>query len=154
MGFLFFRRICKGIVSLPSPKPGWRYLLLPACLSPGLNCLCAGFWTTRLGAGISNQVPLPVQAGNEHGPAVVIAAWLVGRDIRRFSPFWCDISQALAEAAAAKLRCAPEEFNRIICTEGGGRRLHCAVMFIAQRENVGPHRLSLASQRQLSRAAQ
>src|SRR5205085_9168987 len=94
--------IKEGIVSLPSPKPAWRYLLLPACLSPGLNRLCAGFWTTRLGAGISNQVPLPVQAGNEHGPAVVIAAWLVGRDIRWFSPFWCDISQALAEAAARK----------------------------------------------------
>jgi hypothetical protein len=54
-------------------------LLLPAGLNPAPDGLSPSVRTIRLGAGISDNIVLPVKAGNKHGTIVLITAWLIGR---------------------------------------------------------------------------
>jgi hypothetical protein len=87
---------------------------------------------------------LPVEAGNEHGAIVLIAPWLIGGQERRFTALGCHISQPLAEAAVTKLGRTTEKFKGIVGAKGRDTSLHGAVVFIAERQDVGPHGLSLA----------
>ncbi len=90
---------------------------------------------------------LPVEVRNEHGTIVLIAARLIGGKKRRLTTLRCHISQAFAEAAVAKLGGAAEEFDGIIGAKRRDTCLHGAVVLIAERQNVGPHGLSLAFRR-------
>jgi len=93
-----------------------------------------GFW-----AGIMDHVALPVQAGDEHRPAMVIATRLLRRKLRRLSPFRSHISQPLAEAAPAELRRAAEKINAIIRVIGRAEWLHRPKVLVTKRQNVAPH---------------
>jgi hypothetical protein len=117
----------------------------PAHLSAGLNRFCAGFGATRFRTSVPNQVPLPVETGNEHRSAVVIASRLVGRDAGRLAPFRGYIPQSFTKTAPAEFGSATEELNGVVCAVRCARRFHRAKVFVAQRENVRPHRSSLAS---------
>jgi hypothetical protein len=57
------------------------------------------------------------------------------------------VSETFAEAALAKLLGAAKELNRIVCAIGRNASLHGAVVLVAERQNVGPHGLSLAFHR-------
>jgi hypothetical protein len=117
----------------------------PAHLSAGLNRFCAGFGATRFRTSVPNQVPLSVETGNEHWSAVVIASRLVGRDAGRLAPFRGHIPQSFTKTAPAEFGSATEELNGVVCAVRCARRFHRAKVFVAQRENVRPHRSSLAS---------
>jgi hypothetical protein len=55
------------------------------------------------------------------------------------------ISQAFAETALTELFSAAKELNRVVRTIRRYTSLHGAIVLIAERQNVGPHGLSLAS---------
>ena len=105
---------------------------------PGL-CFERGFSTTWFGARIAEGIPLPVETGDEHGAAVLFAAWLVTRDQRRLIPSWSGVAEGLAEATLAELIRATEKLDRIVDVEGGKQEFHRPIMFVAQRQDVGPH---------------
>lgn len=113
-------------------------------LSRGTDTLRTCLMTMGFGAGKTDQVPLAVQAGNEHGPVVVIAVRLIGRHQRWFPPFRCHITEALAKTAFTELLSTAEELDRVVGTEGRRGGLHRAKMLVAQRQDVSPHRPSLA----------
>ena len=71
--------------------------------------------------------------------------WLVRTNERWLPAFWRHISQPFAEAALTKLRSTSAKLNGVICTEGRKAKLHCPIMFIAERQNVRAHWSSLAS---------
>lgn len=98
-----------------------------------LNLFRPGIRAVRLRASVANEVPLPIEAGDEHGPIVVIAAGLVVRKHWRLSPLRRHVTQALTKATIAKLGGAAEELNRIVCAERGDRGRHRPEVFIAQR---------------------
>jgi hypothetical protein len=76
---------------------------------------------------------------------VGIAVWLVRTNERWLTAFWRHISQPFAEATLTKLRRTSAKLNGVICTEGRKAKLHCPIMFIAERQNVRAHWSSLAS---------
>jgi hypothetical protein len=76
--------------------------------------------------------------------------WLVRTNERWLAAFWRHISQPFAKAALTKLRGTSAKLNRVICTEGRKAKLHCPIMFIAERQNVRAHWSSLASMKTLA----
>jgi hypothetical protein len=76
---------------------------------------------------------------------VGIALWLVRTNEWWLTTFWRHISQPFAEAALTKLRGTSAKLDGIICTEWRKAKLHCPIMFIAERQNVRAHWSSLAS---------
>ena len=83
------------------------------------------------GTGVVDDVVLPVEAGDEHGASVFFATRLVGRNGGRHASFGGGVAQAFAEAAAAELIGAAEEFDGVVRAEGSDARLHRAVMLVA-----------------------
>jgi hypothetical protein len=73
--------------------------------------------------------------------------WLVRTNERWLAAFWRHISQPFAKAALTKLRGTSAKLNRVIRTEGRKAKLHCPIVFIAERQNVRAHWSSLASGR-------
>ena len=108
-------------------------------LRPAQNVLPRRLPAIRFRAGVMNHVALPVQAGDEHRPAMVIATRLVGRKLRRLSPLRSHVSQPLAEAAPAELRRAAEEINAIVRVIRRAERLHRPKVLVTKRQNVAPH---------------
>jgi hypothetical protein len=53
------------------------------------------------------------------------------------------IPESLMKAAVTEAISTPEKLNRIVDAEGRQRELHRAIVLVAQRQDVGPHRLSL-----------
>ena len=102
------------------------------------------FRTTLLRTHVSQHIPLPVEAGYEHGPAVPSAAWLITGDIGRFIPFWSGVAQGFGEATMAELFGASKKLKRIVDVERGEQEFHRPIVLIAQRQRVGPHGGSLA----------
>lgn len=103
-----------------------------------------GIRAVGLRAGVANEVSLPIEAGDEHGPIVVIAAGLVVRKHWRLPPLRRHVTKALTKTTIAKLGGTAEELNRIVCAERSDRRRHRPEVFIAQRQDVRPHQGSLA----------
>ena len=97
------------------------------------------FWTH-----ISQQIPLPVEAGDEHGAAMFVATRLVVRDKRSLITLGRGVSQRFAEATLAELFGATEELDRIIHIERCKQEFHGAVVLVAQRQDVDPHAPILA----------
>ena len=75
--------------------------------------------TAGFDAGAADSVVLAVEADDEYGAAVHVAARLAGNEYGRFAPFWSYVSHALAKAAAAELLRTAKELNRVIGAEGG-----------------------------------
>ena len=71
--------------------------------------------------------------------------WLVRTNERWLPALWRHISQPFAEAALTKLRGTSAILNGVICAEGRKAKLHCPIMFIAERKNVRAHWSCLAS---------
>jgi len=107
----------------------------------------SAFGAVGLRAGVTDEIALPVQAGNEHGTVMVVATRLVGRNLRRLSPLRSYVSQTFAETAPAKFGRTAEELDRIIRAEGRRGHLHRPVMLVTQRQYVRPHQPSLAPDR-------
>jgi predicted TIM-barrel fold metal-dependent hydrolase len=84
-------------------------------------------------------IALAVQADDEHGTSVAIAAWLVGREDRFISSLGSDVADAFAKAAVTELVRAAKELDGIVGVVGSERRLHGAVVLITKRKNVRPH---------------
>lgn len=93
----------------------------------------------RLRAGVGYAVVLPVEAENEHGTAVHVAARLVGSDLGREIALGVDVSDALAETAAAELLGAAEEIDGVVETVGSDAGFHGPEMLVTEREDVRPH---------------
>jgi hypothetical protein len=69
----------------------------------------------------------------------VIAMWLVRANSRWLTTFWGHISQPFAEAAVTKLRGTSEKLDGVISAKGREARLHCPIVFVAERQNVRAH---------------
>ena len=108
-------------------------------------CFASRLGAIRLRAGKPDHIPLSVEAGNKHWAVVGIAVWLVTTNERWLTAFWRHISQPFAEAALTKLCGTSAKLDGMICTEGRKAKLHCPIMFIAERQNVRAHWSSLAS---------
>jgi hypothetical protein len=119
----------------------FRFLGASTCF----YCFASRLRTIRLGAGKPDYIPLSVETGNKHWTVVRIAVWLVKTNERWLAAFWRHISQPFAIAALTKLCGTSAKLNRVICTEGRKAKLHCPIMFIAERQNVRAHWSSLAS---------
>jgi len=91
------------------------------------------------GAGVGDAVLLAVEADDEHGAAVHVAARLVGAHFGRQVALGIDIADALAETASAEFFGTAEEVDRIIGTVGGDAGLHGAEMLVTKRKDVRPH---------------
>jgi len=96
--------------------------------------------TVGFGAGVGEVVALAVDADDEHGASVALADGLVGSESGRGSAVRGAVADALSEAAMAKLVGAAEEFDGVFRAVGGESRFHGAVMLVAKREEIGPHR--------------
>src|SRR5215470_5130046 len=92
-----------------------------------------------LGAGVGDAVVLAVEAEDEHGAAVHVAARLVGGDFGREVAFGVDVADAFAEAASAEFFSAAEEVDGVVSVVRGDAGFHGAEMFVTERKNVRPH---------------
>ncbi len=133
---------------------GFRLLLLISSLSAAAfnkgHACCVDttlhlFAAALLWAGKADDVALAVNAGNEHRSAVFVATRLVGRNQRRRILDRSHISQRFAETAVAKFVGAAEIFDGVVKVVGRDRELHGAIVLVAQRQDVDPHRPSLAN---------
>jgi hypothetical protein len=75
---------------------------------------------------------------------VLFATGLVTGNNRRLVPDGGYIAQGFAEATLAEFVGAAEEVDRIVDAERGKEELHCPIMLVAQRQDVGPHGAILA----------
>jgi hypothetical protein len=91
------------------------------------------------------HIPLPIETGDEHGPAVFFATRLVSGNQRHGVSLRGHVTEGFAEATLTELIGAAEEFYRIVNVEWSQQKLHGPIMLVAQREDVGPHGASLAS---------
>jgi hypothetical protein len=131
---------------------GWDCLSFPAlaAVKPRRGLSAPSSFPYRLRAallwtGVAQDIVLPVQAGDKHGPAVLFAAWLVaGNDRLQVSSRGC-VAQGFAEATLAELIGTAEEFDRIVDVERGKQEFHCSIVLVAQRQDVRPHGAILAS---------
>jgi hypothetical protein len=87
--------------------------------------------TARLGTDVSEDITLPVQTGDEHGPAVLFATRLIGGNNRRLVSSRRYIPKGFAETTGTELVGAAEEFDRIVDVEWGQQKLHGSIMLIA-----------------------
>ncbi len=99
------------------------------------------FRAVRFWAGVGDVIALAIEADDEHGASVALAHGLVGGEFGRLTMVWCDISDALAEAAMAELVGTAEEIDGIFEVVGSHHGLHGAVMAIAEGQDVRPHAL-------------
>lgn len=76
------------------------------------------------------MIALAVEAEDEHGAAVEVAAGLVGSDLRRLVAFGGDVSDTLAEAAATEFFGAAEEVDGVVGAVGGDAGFHRAEMLV------------------------
>ena len=95
--------------------------------------------TAGFGTGVGDAILLAVEAGDEHGTAVHVAARLVGADLGRQVALRIYVAHALAETAAAEFFGAAEKVDRIVGTVGGDAGLHGAEMLVTERKDVRPH---------------
>ena len=93
----------------------------------------------RLRAGVGDAVVLAVETEDEHGTAVHVATRLVGSDLGREIALGVDVSDPLAEAAAAELFGAAEEIDGVVETVGSDAGFHGPEMLVTKREDVRPH---------------
>jgi hypothetical protein len=98
-----------------------------------------------LGTHVPQDVPLPVQTGDKHGPAMLFAPWLVIGDDGWLISDRGHVAQGFAEAALAELVGAAKKLDRIVHAERSQQELHGSIMLVAQRQDVGPHAPILAS---------
>ena len=91
----------------PLTEPDSR-TLVGRCIKLSLQ---RGLATPRLGTYIPQNIPLPVQAGDEHGPPVLFATWLIIGNDRRFILDRGYVAQGLAETTVAELVGAAKELN-------------------------------------------
>lgn len=117
-----------------------------ASLSFNLALLALRFRTRK-----PEDIPLSVEAGNEHRATVSFTFWLIQQNDGRFSPLWRNVSQALTKTSAAKPLSAAEKFNRVICVERRNERLHGSVVLVTKGQEIGSHPVpSLASEANLA----
>ena len=81
-------------------------------------------------AGVGDMIALAIEADDEHGPAVEIAAGLFWSDYRGFIALRSYVANAFAEAASAELVGTTKEVDGIICVVGGDASFHGAEMFV------------------------
>ena len=74
-----------------------------------------------LGACIADDIPLAVEAGDEHRSTVSFASGLIQRDDRRLFPLGRRVSEAFTETAPAKLLGTAKILQGVICIEWGNR---------------------------------
>ncbi len=98
-----------------------------------------GLNAALLRASITEQIPLPVETGYEHGPPVLVAARLIARHHRRIVPLGSRIPQRFAETSSAEFLGTAEKFHRIIHAKRGQQEFHGSIMLVAQRQDIGPH---------------
>lgn len=77
---------------------------------------------------------------------MLVAARLIDQDYRFCIFYRSYVAEGFTEASVAETVRTPKELNGIIDAERRQRELHGAVVLVAQRQNVGSHRLSLASE--------
>jgi hypothetical protein len=70
-----------------------------------------GFSTPWLRTHIPQNIPLPVEAGDEHGPAVLFATGLVIGNNGRLIFDWGYVAQGLAETTVAELIGTTKKLN-------------------------------------------
>ena len=80
-------------------------------LRPGSNVLTSRLPAVLLGTRVMDYVALPIQAGDEHRPPMLLATRLVRANNRRLVAFGSDVSQAFAEAAPAEFGGAAKEID-------------------------------------------
>lgn len=90
-------------------------------------------------AGEADGITLPVNAQNEHGASVLVAAGLVWGDDRRLIFQRGNVSQNFAVTALAEAVRTTAKLNGVIRVHRRKSMLHGAVMLVAERENVGAH---------------
>jgi len=84
-------------------------------------------------------VALAVQAQDEHGTAVQVAAGLVGSDFGWSIALGRDIADALAEAAAAEFFGTAEKVDGVIGAVRREAGFHSAEMLVTKGKDVRPH---------------
>ena len=85
-----------------------------------------------LGAGVGDAVLLAVEADDEHGTSVHVAARLVWDDLRRQIALRIDVADAFSEAAPTELVGAAEEVDGVIGVKGSDAGLHGAIVLLAE----------------------
>ena len=98
-----------------------------------------------LGTRITQNIVLPIQAGDEHRSPVLFAAGLVAGDDGRLVPAWSRVTQGFAETTLAELIGTAEKFDRVVDVERGKQEFHGSIVLVAQRQDVRPHGPILAS---------
>ena len=93
----------------------------------------------RFGAGVGDVVALAIQAQDEHGTAVQVAARLVGSDFGRSIALGRDVADALAEAAAAEFFGAAEKVDGVVGAVRREAGFHSAEMLVTKGKDVRPH---------------
>ena len=83
-----------------------------------------------LRARVGDAVVLTVEAEDEHGPAVHVAAGLVASNFGRDIAFWIHVAHSLAETAAAELLGAAEEIDGVVETVWSDAGFHRAEMLV------------------------
>ncbi len=92
-----------------------------------------------LRAGKRHVIALAVETDDEHWASVAIACRLVGCQQGSVPAFRCCITDALAEAAMAKLVGAAKKFDGIIRVVRSQYGFHGAIVLIAKGQDVRPH---------------
>jgi hypothetical protein len=110
------------------------------------------FWAGRFRTGECDAIVLAVEADDEHRAGVAIALGLTGSEYRSQVTLGSNVSDALAEAAVAKLLGTAEEIDAPVGTVGGNQRFHGAVVLVAEREDVRPHAKASVALRGRARA--
>jgi len=98
------------------------------------------FGAVGFGAGVSQVIALAIDGDDEHGASMALTDGLAGSEGWRGSAVRGAVADALPEAAMAELVGAAEEFDGVFGAVGGESGFHCAVVLVAEREEVGPHR--------------
>lgn len=95
--------------------------------------------TLGFGAGIANQITLPVEARDKHRAAMFLALGLVASNDWRLSPGWRDVSDALAETASAEFFGAAEKLNRVVGVEWRKQEFHGSEVLVAEWKQISSH---------------
>ena len=92
--------------------------MITRCVQPGA------------GATVADAVVLAVEAQDEHGTAVHVAAGLVGGDLGRDIALGIHVAHALPETAAAEFLGAAEEIDGVVETVGSDAGFHGPEMLV------------------------
>jgi hypothetical protein len=85
-------------------------------------------------------IALAIKGNDKHGASVAGAFRLVRIQDGRGSALRGDVTGTLSETAMAKFVGATEKLNKVVGAVGSEHGLHGAVMLVAQRKKIGPHR--------------